>query len=222
VSEDRGIIHRLRAILGLTLLSPLIVLLMAFAVRLGLLAQPVAFDIGVMGIAYILSFAGMAVALIAVWLWMRGGRKGGFIHVALGLVFAATTLGGFLFQGQRYAQDTPLAVTSNPGDPPPPAAGRPSPVMPVTCDGVAPAPTQLLPEQAVAALQGAGFTITRPTVFRVEATRNAFWFGRGHDAVIRIRPTRTDLLVTAQDDRPDGGATCRLAAKMSEGLQAGA
>ena len=32
------------------------------------------------------------------------------------------TVGTFVFKGQRYARDMPLAVTSNPGDPPPPAA----------------------------------------------------------------------------------------------------
>ncbi len=221
MAEDRRAIQLLRLAFAATVVPVVLVLLMAFAVRLGLLERGAAFDLGVMTVARGLAFVGLAVALASIWLWLRAGRRG-TLYVALGLAVAVVTVGTFMFQGQRYARDMPLAVTSNPGDPPPPAAGQPSPVMPVTCDGVAPAQTQLLPEQAVAALQGAGFTITRPTVFRVEATREGFWFGRQHDAVVRIRPTRTDLLVTARDDRPDGGATCRLAARISEGLQAGA
>ncbi len=221
MAEDRRAVQKLRLAFAATVMPVIVVVLMAFAVRLGLLDRAAAFDIGVMTVARGLAFAGLAVALISVWLWLRGGRRGA-LYVGLSVAVSVVTVAGFWFQGQRYARDTPSAVTSNPEDPPPPAAGRPSPVMPVTCDGVVPVQTQLLPEQAVGALQAAGFTITRPSVFRVEATREGFWFGREHDAVIRIRPSRTDLMVTARDDRPDGGATCRLAAKLSDRLQAGA
>ena len=56
--------------------------------------------------------------------------------------------------------------------------------------------------------------------FEVEGVHEGAWFGFPYDAVVRIRPGRTDVRVVARDPRPDGGATCRLTAKIVANLEA--
>ena len=53
--------------------------------------------------------------------------------------------------------------------------------------------------------------------------RNSRLFDRQmtRDDDLRIRPGRTDIRVAARNSRPDGGATCRLAAKITRNLEAG-
>lgn len=91
--------------------------------------------------------------------------------------------------------------------------------MPGTCEGLAAIETQLLPEAAAWALQEEGFSITKAGLFEVEASREGFWFGRRYDAVVRIRPGRTDLRLAAAGDRADGGAVCRQALALAKRLQ---
>ena len=79
--------------------------------------------------------------------------------------------------------------------------------------------TQVAPAEATAALQAAGFTVTENQLFRARGVRDGFWFGMGHEAVIRIRPDRTDVRVVARYDHTDGGATCRIAAQLIAELQ---
>ena len=69
-------------------------------------------------------------------------------------------------------------------------------------------------QQAASALADAGFVVTRATTFEVEGVHQGAWFGFVTDAVVRIRPGRTDVRVAARDARPDGGAACRLAARI--------
>ena len=75
---------------------------------------------------------------------------------------------------------------------------------------------QVAPQVAGWALQEAGFTVLGSGVARADGERDGFWFGFGHDAVIRIRPGRTDIRVAARDDRPHAGEACRLATRISE------
>ena len=70
---------------------------------------------------------------------------------------------------------------------------------------------------------GFGFPVVRATTFEVEGVHEGAWFGFAHDAVVRIRPGRTDIRVAARDrTRPDGGAACRLAGKLADALEAAA
>ena len=87
---------------------------------------------------------------------------------------------------------------------------------PEACPGAVPVMTQVAPASAVWALQEAGFSLQGGvTVARAAGTQRGFWFGSVHDAVIRIRPGRTDIRVAARDGRPHGGEACRLASRIS-------
>jgi len=88
------------------------------------------------------------------------------------------------------------------------------------CDQALSARTQVAPAVGAAALEAAGFTVVGTSPFRIEGTREGFWFGFTHDAVLRIRPGRTDLRVSGREGRPDGGEACRLAGRISERLRA--
>ena len=82
--------------------------------------------------------------------------------------------------------------------------------------------TQVAPASAVWALQEAGFSVQgRVNVGRAAGSHRGFWFGTVHDAVIRIRPGRTDVRVAARDDRAHGGEACRLATRISTALRGG-
>ena len=86
--------------------------------------------------------------------------------------------------------------------------------------GGAGAPTQAAPEAARRALEQAGFSVIGTAPFRAEGERKGFWYGLSHDAVIRIRPGRTDVRVTAREARADGGEACRLASELARALAA--
>lgn len=88
------------------------------------------------------------------------------------------------------------------------------------CPEALPAQTQVAPEVGEAALEAAGFTVVGTSPFRIEGTREGFWFGFTQDAVLRIRPGRTDVRVSGREARPDGGEACRLAGAISESLRA--
>ena len=66
----------------------------------------------------------------------------------------------------------------------------------------------------------AGFDVLGSGVGRADGVRTGFWFGFQYDAVVRIRPGRTDVRVTAREDRPDGGEACRLAQAILAEIQA--
>ncbi|HEV7228662.1 DUF1499 domain-containing protein [Brevundimonas sp.] len=100
------------------------------------------------------------------------------------------------------------------------AARAPSPAGPQACPGAVSVASQLTPEAASAALEDAGFTVIGSAPFRVEGERRGFWFDLAHDAVVRIRPGRTDLRVTARAARAQGEETCRLASALSRALAA--
>ena len=191
------------------------------ATRFGGLDLAIGYDLLTWTVARILAWVGLAAALAAAVLALRD-LKGRGIYALAALVLSGATVAGFVL---RQGQDTtphPRDVSTNLDEPPglPRAAGVRSD-SPQTCDGVDAIPTQVLAQQATSALVDAGFVVTRATTFQVEAVHAGAWFGFATDAVVRIRPGRTDIRVAARGSRPDGGATCRLAAKITRNLEAG-
>ena len=203
------------AALVVAFIAPVIVVLSAFATRLGMLPVDTAVDIFTMSIARIVAFAAPAVAVVALIMtrrhWQRSAKYG-----LAALVVSGVTLGLFEFQTRQMAVMTPLDVSTDRSQPP---VLRLQTGLPETCVGLAPVETQLLPEAATWALQEQGFTITRAGLFEVAGSRQGFWFGRRYDAVVRIRPGRTDLRVAAGGRRADGGAVCRQALALAASLQ---
>ncbi len=203
------------AALIVAVFAPVVVVLSAFAVRLGVMPVEPAIDVMTLGVARIGAFVAPVVALIALFLTRSSWRRTAKYSVAA-LIVSGVTLGLFLHQTRQMAVATPLDVTTNPAEPP---TLRLQAGTPQTCPGLAPVETQLLPEGATWALQQQGFTITDAGMFEVRGTRQGFWFGRRYDAVVRIRPGRTDFRLAAQGQRPDGGAVCRQALALAGSLQ---
>lgn len=213
--------------------SPLVVFLAVIALRLGLVSLETALDLITLKIAWVLSWLGVIGAGLAVWM-SRGAGRGGWIPAALAVLAAVATLGVFAhhFQQARAATSRPDVFT-NAEDPPGfrdsimqarRAEGAPSLDLwsadPGTCAGAVAAMTQVAPGVAGYGLQEAGFRISSLGVARADGVRTGFWFGRTYDAVLRIRPGRTDVRVTARDNRPsDEGEACRLATKILENIQ---
>lgn len=191
------------------------------ATRFGGLDLAIGYDLLTWTVARLLAWVGLAAALTAAVLALRD-LKGRGIYALAALVLAGGTVAGFVLRQGQDATPHPRDVSTNLDEPPglPRAAGVRSD-SPQTCEGVDAVPTQVLAQQATSALVDAGFVVTRATTFQVEAVHAGAWFGFATDAVVRIRPGRTDIRVAARGSRPDGGATCRLAAKITRNLEAG-
>jgi len=174
---------------------------------------------------------GAICALLLLWRARRTAALGWLI----GLVALAMVAGGvWLYERHAFAyaltMPSPRSVSTNESDPPGlsarlTAARVAAGAVPeqtlrsTTCPGVVSIPSQLRAEDATAALQRAGFTPLPSSLFQVEGTHEGLWFLRKHDATIRIRPGRTDVRVAPRDDRPQGGETCRLLARIVAELQ---
>ena len=191
------------------------------ATRFGGLDLAIGYDLLTWTVARLLAWVGLAAALVAAVLALRD-LKGRGIYALAALVLSGATVAGFVLRQGQDATPHPRDVSTNLDEPPglPRAAGVRSGAT-QTCDGVDAIPTQVLAQQATSALVDAGFVVTRATTFQVEAVHAGAWFGFATDAVVRIRPGRTDIRVAARGSRPDGGATCRLAAKITRNLEAG-
>jgi len=226
--------HRL-AWIGLAgaLAAPLLVFLACVALRLGAVSLETALDLVTLKVAWVLSWLGAASAVFAVWA-SRGAGKGGWIPATLAVVAAVATLSLFIVHFQKAGAATSRPdVMTNLEDPPGfrdsimaarRSAGAPPldrwSANPGTCTGAVAAMTQVAPGVAGYGLQEAGFRISSLGVGRADGVRTGFWFGRTYDAVLRIRPGRTDVRVTARDHRPaDEGEACRLATKILENIQ---
>jgi hypothetical protein len=218
---------RVLALAGLSVVAPVLVLVAALGTRTGAWPVEVGYDLLTMRVAWFLSFVGAAAALGALVLSLRYFRRPG-LPALIAVVIAGLTLGGFLWQKARLAAgpvenvSTDLAEVPGFGDLADQRRGRgPGPAVGSgDCPGALPVMRQIPPTAAIYALEEAGFTVRGAGVARADGSRNGYWFGVGHDAVIRIRPGRTDIRVAARDHRPHGGEACRMATAISETLRA--
>ncbi|WP_420471029.1 hypothetical protein [Brevundimonas sp. FT23042] len=221
--KGRGAVQALTA---LAVASPLLVLLSIIGVRGGLLSVETGYDLLTWTVAWWLSLVGAAAGVLAVGVALRNLRVLGPVAAAAFLV-GAGSLGGFLWQKQALASGAVENVSTDLVEVPgfgrlrPDRMGGLQPAVGVeACPGAVPVPTQIAPESAAWALQEAGFSLGRAGVARADGSRQSVWFGFGYDAVIRIRPGRTDIRVAARDGRPHGGEACRLVTRISGLLNA--
>jgi len=220
--KGRGAVH---ALTGLAAATPLLVLVAVIGVRAGVLPMEIGYDLLTLKLAWVLSFVGAGAGVLAVILALRSFRALGLIALA-GLVMGVASLGVFIWQKGRLAAgpaenvSTDLAEVPGFGDR---RADRPAGLGPAVgveaCPGALPIMTQVAPQNAAWALQEVGFNLGRVGVARADGSRSTTWFGAGFDAVIRIRPGRTDIRVAARDGRPRGGEACRLVTELSAALR---
>lgn len=215
-------------LLALTFAAPLLVLGAAIAVRTGILSLEAGLDRISLQFGGALAWIGLAPAAGLVFLARRDPRRLA-LFAAAGVLVAVVTLGMFLWQKARLAAgpvehvSTDLVEVPGFGDLRA-RRGGPGPgpaVGPQACPGAQPVMRQIAPEVGMWALQQAGFTVHGAGVGRADGYRSGYWFGVTHDAVIRIRPGRTDIRVAARDALPHGGEACRLASRISEALRTG-
>ena len=215
-------------LLALSLAAPLLVLASALGTRSGGLSPELGYDLMTMRVGWGLAIVGVVAALAAVVLALRDLRTLGLLALAA-VVAGGGTLAVYVWHNARQAdapsEDISTDLTEIPGfgdlgdqrrGPGPRAAAGVE-----VCPGAQPVMQQIAPGSAAWALQRAGFTVRGAGVARADGSRESFWFGFAHDAVIRIRPGRTDIRVAARDDRPHGGDACRMATRISEALRTG-
>ena len=218
---------RVQALAALSVAAPVLVLVAALGTRLGAWPVGIGYDLLTLQVGWFLSFVGAAAALAGLVLAFGNFRKLGLLATAAGLI-AGATLGGFIWQKGRLAAgpvenvSTDLTEVPGFGDLGDERGGQgPGPVVGAeACPGALPVMRQIAPTAAIYALEQAGFTLRGAGVARADGSREGFWFGFDHDAVIRIRPGRTDIRVAARDHRPHGGEACRMATAISETLRA--
>ena len=205
----------IRAAMALTVLAPLITFGAVLLTRNGIVSLDVGLDLLTVRVAQVVAWIALAFAVATLVLAVARFRRRVAISALVAAVCAAV-VGVFFMQSRAIAVAGPLDVSSDLAEPPavPGAPGRP-----VVCEGVEPVMIQVAPEDATAALQAAGFSITESQLFRSRGVKDGFWFGMGHEAVVRIRPDRTDIRVVARYSHTDGGATCRVAAELIADLQ---
>lgn len=206
--------------------GPLLVFIAALGARMGLWSYAVGHDLLAMRIGLgLAALGGLAAAALLIAAFRR--RASPWLAAAA-IAVSVGTLGVYAWQTGRMQAGTPDDISTDVadipgfGDPAPRRAGA-GPVRtggPEACPGALPAMTQVAPSTAVWALQEAGFSVQgRVNVGRASGSHRGFWFGAAHDAVVRIRPGRTDIRVAARDDRAHGGEACRLATRVSAALR---
>ena len=217
---------RVQALALLAVAAPVLVLVAALGTRMGAWPVEIGYDLLTMRAGWFLAFFGAAAALGALVLSFGSFRKSGPMALAAVLI-AGATLGGFIWQKARLSAgavenvSTDLNEVPGFGDLDDQRGGQgPGPAVGVeACPGALPVMRQIAPTAAIYALEQAGFTLRGAGVGRADGSQEGFWFGFDHDAVIRIRPGRTDIRVAARDHRPHGGEACRMAAAISETLR---
>lgn len=218
---------RVQALALLSVAAPVLVLVAALGTRVGAWPVAVGYDLLTLQAGWFLACFGAVTALGALLLSFREFRRLGLLSLAAVLV-AGATLGGFVWQKARFAAgpvenvSTDLEEVPGFGDLGALRGPRgPGPAVGVeACPGALPVMRQIAPTAAIYALEQAGFTLRGAGVGRADGSQEGFWFGVDHDAVIRIRPGRTDIRVAARDHRPHGGEACRMATAISETLRA--
>lgn len=217
-----------RAGLGLilVLLSPLTVFLAVAGLKGGVLSIETAFDLMTMKIALGLAAVGIVGAVIALIAGLAEFKSAGLIGVAAVAVSAAT-VAVFAWSIVQAGQAKGAGDVSTDADEPPGfstavmaqrrAAGAdplPAAAGPAGCE-ISASRTQVPPGAAGYGLQSAGFDVRGLGVGRADGAWTSFWFNRTYDGVVRIRPGRTDVRVTARDLSHDRGQACRLARKVA-------
>lgn len=220
---------RTQALALLSVAAPVLVLAAALGTRVGAWPVEIGYDLLTLRAGWWLALVGAVGAVIALVLSFRDFRRLGPLAMAA-VVVAGATLGGFIWQKARLNAGPVEHVSTDlielpgfggiaaqrAGEGPGPAVGVEA------CPGARPLMRQVAPATAIYALEQAGFTLRGAGVGRADGSREGFWFGVDHDAVIRIRPGRTDIRVAARDHRPHGGEACRFATRISEALHAAA
>lgn len=217
---------RVQALALLAIAAPVLVMVGALGTRVGAWPVEVGYDLLTMRAGWYLAFLGAAAALGALVLSFGNFRKLGGVAL-FAMLAAGATLGGFAWQKARIAAgpaenvSTDLIEVPGFGDLDGSRRGQgPGPAVGVeACPGALPVMRQIAPTTAIYALEEAGFTLRGAGVARADGSREGFWFGFDHDAVIRIRPGRTDIRVAARDHRLHGGEACRMASAISETLR---
>lgn len=201
---------------GLAVLAPLMTFLAVLLTRNGIVTLDVGLDLLTLQAAQVVSWIALAFALVSLVLSLPQFGRLGLAGIAIVLVCAVVSA-AFFVQARAIAIAGPLNVSTDLTEPPAvPGAGA----SPVACPGVQAVMTQVAPAKATEALQAAGFSVTESQLFRSRGVRDGFWFGMGHEAVVRIRPDRTDVRVVARYTHTDGGATCKIAGRLVAALQA--
>lgn len=217
---------------GVAALGPVAAFLLMVASQAGVIDRRLAFQQLLLPWGVWLALAGVAAALFAGLLALRAPRAA-WLPALVAILLAAGSAGGFGWARQAFAEQGALDVTTNPAERPGfsrairarrAAAGGVDPAaLPsggAACDVGGSVPTQVAPETAAWALRQAGFEVVGFGVGRADGVKQDRAFGFGYDAVVRIRPGQTDVRVAAREAWRDGGATCRLARKIVQGLTA--
>jgi len=225
--STRGPGAAVKALTALSLAGLLLLFLAMVGVHTDLIDPRTVFEAQTLDAARIVMIVSAVAALVTVGLAIRSAAR--LPYAAVAALGAWGALGLFLFQDARLASGGASDVTSNVQDPPgysrliqarrsdegaQPTGG------PSSCPTVVTLPTQVTPQAAAAALEQSGFVVVGAAAFRAEGTREGYWFGLKHDAVIRIRPGETDIRVTARTPVARGEAACSLAGRLSEALRA--
>lgn len=203
---------------GLTVAGPLLTFIAILLTRNGIVPLETGLDLLTLKVAFGLTGCALGFALMIAVLSFRDFKRLGLASLAI-LAVSAAVAAAFFVQAREISVAGPLDVSTDLAEVPGIAGVSGTPVA---CPGVVAVTRQVAPEEATAALQGAGFSITESQLFRSRGVRDGFWFGMGHEAHIRIRPGRTDVRVAARYDHTDGGQTCRVLKAVVDGLQAGA
>lgn len=213
---------------ALALAAPLLVFVAALGTRTGWWSYAFGHDLLAMRVGPVLAGLG---ALAALALLVMALRRRASLWLALTAVaVSAATIGIYAWQTAQTASGPPDDISTDMAEVPgfgdlaarrvgPGPTGR---AGVEACPGAVPAMTQVAPASAVWALQESGFSLQGGAgVGRAAGSHRGFWFGTVHDAVIRIRPGRTDVRVAARDGRRHGGEACRLATRISAALRSG-
>lgn len=220
-AADKKAQTRLKALVLVTALPLIVTTIAVFGGQFGLMDVGTARGLLVLTVVRGLIFVGLFAALAAVLIARADIRDRG-VWALLALVLAAGSALVFFTQSAK-AVPGPNDVTTDPADPPALSrqlmaartAANASPLgQSVACEGLEPLPTQIAPEVAGWAVRQAGFNVIGFAAFRAEGDRDGYFFGLGHDAVVRIRPGRTDVRVIAHQDQPQGDVACRLARRI--------
>lgn len=222
-----------RARLGLLVaaLAPLTAFGAVLGYKFNVWSASFALDLLTLKVSPVLAVIGVFGAVYAVIAALSERRYAGSLGLAA-VVISALTIGAFgwhyaLVRDARGGGDVSTNAADSPYFPERIVAARAGwrlPPVPALAGAggceVSFLPTQAAPGVAAYALDKAGFDLPGAGVGGGSGTLVTFWYNRPYDAVVRIRPGRTDVRVTARDFRHDRGEACRLAKRIVAGMTA--